>query len=304
MGRAQLKAPTNELCVECHGDKRALITHMPYHEEASQEYDFTCSDCHMPKMATSAVDYDIHSHTFRQPNPQGSIDHGGVEAMPNACNLCHDGHGKDPAWAVEIVNYSVAQQKAAKSFFGPGPTPTAPLPPTPSPSVGQPVDVEHAARLASGCATDSLPSWVCSVWVFLYTYWYAHRACQEKQQCLSELAGSFHPQVAPLWVRIMPYAFIVFLGMTIFLIAGAGWEYTNSNQFCGTSCHTMPAEYISFLESPHANVKCVECHIGRATIATQLTRKVQRDHPRTQIRGRRLPSAGLYQIFPTGFGSV
>ena len=41
------------------------------------------------KMATSAVDYDIHSHTFRQPDPGNSIDHGGVETMPNACNLCH-----------------------------------------------------------------------------------------------------------------------------------------------------------------------------------------------------------------------
>ncbi len=59
VGRAQLKAPVNELCVECHGDKRALITHMPYHEVASAEHDFTCTDCHMPKMATSAVDYDI-----------------------------------------------------------------------------------------------------------------------------------------------------------------------------------------------------------------------------------------------------
>ena len=80
-------------------------------------------------------------------------------------------------------------------------------------------------------------------------------------------------RTSPLWVRIMPYAFFLFCGLTLFLIAGAGWEYTNSNEFCGTACHTMPAEYISYLESPHANVKCVECHIGRATIATQLTRK-------------------------------
>ncbi len=80
-------------------------------------------------------------------------------------------------------------------------------------------------------------------------------------------------RTSPLWVRIMPYAFFLFAGITVFLIMGAGWEYTNSNAFCGTACHTMPAEYISFLESPHANVKCVECHIGRATIATQLTRK-------------------------------
>ena len=55
---------------------------------------------------------------------------------------------------------------------------------------------------------------------------------------------------APMWVRIMPYAFFAFLGVTTFLIAGAGWEYTNSNAFCGTSCHTMPAEYISFWNRP------------------------------------------------------
>jgi len=144
VGRAQLKAPVNELCVECHGDKRALITHMPYHEVASVEHDFTCTDCHMPKMATSAVDYDIHSHTFLQPNPQGSIDHGGVEAMPNSCNLCHTDLGESPEWAIEIIDYSVAQQEGNKSFFGPGPTPTAPPTPTPLPSVGQPVDVQEA----------------------------------------------------------------------------------------------------------------------------------------------------------------
>ena len=168
VGRAQLKAPTNELCVECHGDKRALITHMPYHEEASREYDFTCSDCHLPKLATSAVDYDIHSHTFKQPNPQGSIDHGGVEAMPNACNLCHEGHGKDPAWAVEMVNYSVTQQEGGKSFFAPGPTPTAPLPPTPFPRLAN-RSMWNSGRLGSGCVTGSLPCLACSGWVFLHT---------------------------------------------------------------------------------------------------------------------------------------
>jgi hypothetical protein len=52
-----------------------------------------------------------------------------------------------------------------------------------------------------------------------------------------------------------------------------GWEVTNSNAFCGLVCHTMPPEYISYLNSPHSRVKCVECHIGRATIATQFTRK-------------------------------
>ena len=78
-----------------------------------------------------------------------------------------------------------------------------------------------------------------------------------------------------LWRRLMPYATLVFAGVVAFVLAGAGWEYTNRSVFCGTACHTMPPEYQSYLASPHANVNCVECHIGRATIATQFTRKAQ-----------------------------
>ena len=37
----------------------------------------------------------------------------------------------------------------------------------------------------------------------------------------------------------------------------------------------MPPEYLSYLASPHANVKCVECHIGRATLAPQFFRQAQ-----------------------------
>lgn len=80
---------------------------------------------------------------------------------------------------------------------------------------------------------------------------------------------------ASIWKRLLPYMTLVFAAAVAFIVAGAGWEYTNSSEFCGTACHTMPPEYISYLRSPHANVKCVECHIGRATIATQFTRKAQ-----------------------------
>lgn len=76
-----------------------------------------------------------------------------------------------------------------------------------------------------------------------------------------------------LWTRLAPYAVLIFAGVAAFVVAGAGWEYTNSSEFCGTACHIHPPEYTSYLASPHANVKCVECHIGRATIATQFTRK-------------------------------
>lgn len=80
---------------------------------------------------------------------------------------------------------------------------------------------------------------------------------------------------SPFLLRILPYATLASAALVAFIIGGAGWEYTNSSEFCGTSCHTMPPEYNSYLASPHANVKCVECHIGRATIATQFFRKAQ-----------------------------
>jgi nitrate/TMAO reductase-like tetraheme cytochrome c subunit len=79
----------------------------------------------------------------------------------------------------------------------------------------------------------------------------------------------------PWWNRLAPYAILIFAGLVTFVLMGAGWEYTNSSEFCGTACHTMPPEYEAYLLSPHARVDCVECHIGRGYIATQFTRKAQ-----------------------------
>ncbi|NOZ71327.1 MAG: hypothetical protein GXP38_05340 [Chloroflexi bacterium] len=73
--------------------------------------------------------------------------------------------------------------------------------------------------------------------------------------------------------RLAPFAVIMAFGLLVFIAAGAGWEYTNSSSFCGTTCHTMPPEFIAYQQSPHARVNCVECHIGRGLIATQFTRK-------------------------------
>jgi NapC/NirT cytochrome c family, N-terminal region len=42
-----------------------------------------------------------------------------------------------------------------------------------------------------------------------------------------------------------------------------GVEYMDSNQFCGLTCHkVMAPEYGAFLDSPHSQVGCVQCHIG------------------------------------------
>ncbi len=54
----------------------------------------------------------------------------------------------------------------------------------------------------------------------------------------------------------------------LFLLATAfgsyqTYQYTDSVQFCGTSCHVpMHPEYTAYLHSPHARVACVDCHVG------------------------------------------
>jgi len=55
---------------------------------------------------------------------------------------------------------------------------------------------------------------------------------------------------------------LAFLGLSIFGSFKA-YEYTESNEFCGTVCHTvMSPEFTAYQASPHAKVHCVDCHIG------------------------------------------
>ena len=81
------------------------------------------------------------------------------------------------------------------------------------------------------------------------------------------------PTDAPLAVRLLPYGVLGALTLVVLVSGAYAWDYTNSPQFCGTACHTMPPEYTAYLVSPHARVDCVECHIGRGFTATRVTRK-------------------------------
>ncbi|MEW6128563.1 MAG: NapC/NirT family cytochrome c [Acidobacteriota bacterium] len=62
---------------------------------------------------------------------------------------------------------------------------------------------------------------------------------------------------------------LVFLGLSFaFLFVSAfgsyrAYEYTDSVAFCGELCHSvMSPELTAYNASPHARVKCVECHVG------------------------------------------
>lgn len=64
-------------------------------------------------------------------------------------------------------------------------------------------------------------------------------------------------------------AFVIFTITTIIVLflstlgSFKAYHITESVQFCGTLCHqVMNPEYTAYLKSPHANVACVDCHVG------------------------------------------
>lgn len=69
----------------------------------------------------------------------------------------------------------------------------------------------------------------------------------------------------PLYVRSL----WLFLGITAVLLVIVGYtgtrayETTESVAFCGETCHqVMEPQYVTYHNSPHARVACVDCHIG------------------------------------------
>lgn len=69
------------------------------------------------------------------------------------------------------------------------------------------------------------------------------------------------PQRRRSFLVFMILAF-VFLFMSAFGSYRA-YEYTESVTFCGQACHVvMKPEFVAYQASPHAKVRCVECHVG------------------------------------------
>lgn len=82
--------------------------------------------------------------------------------------------------------------------------------------------------------------------------------------------------------------FVFLVGSTILLFLSTyggyrAYQYTDSVSFCGQLCHTvMKPEFVTHQNSPHARVKCVECHVGPG--ATWYVRS---------------KLSGLYQVYAT-----
>jgi len=55
---------------------------------------------------------------------------------------------------------------------------------------------------------------------------------------------------------------VVFV-LIIMIATIKGYEFTESTTFCGELCHVpMQPEHTAWSNSPHAHVRCVECHVG------------------------------------------
>ncbi len=68
------------------------------------------------------------------------------------------------------------------------------------------------------------------------------------------------------------FGLIALLTLTNLLFLGAGGarmlHFMDQPKFCGTACHkVMHPEWESYQRSPHARVRCVDCHVGEGTQA-------------------------------------
>ena len=75
------------------------------------------------------------------------------------------------------------------------------------------------------------------------------------------------------WLVIL--AVLAVLTLSAITVSATTWEYTNSPEFCGTACHTMPPEYTAYQVSPHARVDCVDCHLGQDSFLMTVPRKAR-----------------------------
>ena len=59
--------------------------------------------------------------------------------------------------------------------------------------------------------------------------------------------------------------------IVIWLVSYTGFKYTETTGFCGQFCHSvMEPEYISYQNSPHSRISCVDCHIsGSSDLVTR-----------------------------------
>jgi nitrate/TMAO reductase-like tetraheme cytochrome c subunit len=80
------------------------------------------------------------------------------------------------------------------------------------------------------------------------------------------------PRQREMTVTVLALTFVNVLIVSI--AAFGGVHYMETTSFCGTVCHTtMEPEYVAHQRGPHAQIACVQCHVGpgaRALVQSKL----------------------------------
>jgi len=125
----------------------AAHSNHPYGPERSMGLS-RCSKCHMPKTAKSAINYDIHGHTFEPVAPEKTLMYQDAGGMPNACAVsCHAqkvnsfGLGYDPDIGVWNAQFDRDLAEDLMYWYGPG---------------GMWWDTEHEKSIAKRAIENSL----------------------------------------------------------------------------------------------------------------------------------------------------
>jgi len=97
--------------------------------------------------------------------------------------------------------------------------------------------------------------------------WYKYRRLRglPTKRLLEEKFSSEDVQARSFGSRVF-LTIILFTLINVAFITTAGirmLHFMDQAHFCGTACHTvMNPEWVTYQQSPHARVKCVECHVG------------------------------------------
>jgi predicted CXXCH cytochrome family protein len=91
---AQLRAPGNALCVQCHDSEHYATERHHFHAQGSEAAN--CVSCHMPATTFMGVDA-RRDHSLRVPRPDQSVSLG----VPNPCNACHS--DRPASWAARTL---------------------------------------------------------------------------------------------------------------------------------------------------------------------------------------------------------
>ena len=97
--------------------------------------------------------------------------------------------------------------------------------------------------------------------------WWLHRRRTGKttRELLSEQFDAELVQPRRTGARVVRIIVVLTLVNVVFLGAGSArmLHFMDQPQFCGTACHSVKGpEWAAYQSSPHARVKCVDCHVG------------------------------------------